>query len=545
MLDTAIVGGGLCGVALARSLCRQGRAVALFEARGRPGGRILSVKGTGPGAAIDLGPTWFWPETQPLMQSLVAELELASIPQHDDGSLLHLNDADKAPERVDGKMLHAGARRLQGGMAQLIDTLSADLSPELWHFNHVLTEVSDRGDHVVLTFAAGDDMVEVEARHVVLAVPPRLLEQQVRFERELDEVTRESMRGAETWMAAQAKVVMTYDRAFWRDAGQSGNAFVTHEQVVIGEIFDACDGAAGNAALGGFLALSPELRESFSAGLPLLMTSQIAQVFGAALEPSDQHYQDWATEPFTCSMRDRTSPRAEHADVANPMLRRVQWDGKLYLAGSETAARGAGYLEGALEAAQRVELSLNRGWAKAEPNVLVGRASDSVASINATSLARFSRWVAAQQEPAFEGYRHRLNRGLAAQQREQLTQRAILETMEELFDHALVELDGLPFEISAVAVERGRSPLTPGVQQPFGSLMQSILDDVKAFNRTSSGLSNFPDEHHLSKEYLQVILRDIAAAWLEFSLAANRLLVAKANARDRRLKSSTLTSVSS
>jgi monoamine oxidase len=48
----------------------------------------------------------------------------------------------------------------------------------------------------------------------------------------------------------------------------------------------------------------------------------------------------------------------------------------------------------------------------------------------------------------------------------------------------------------------------------------------------------------LSKEYLQVILRDIAAAWLEFSLAANRLLVAKASARDR-LKSSTLTSVSS
>jgi monoamine oxidase len=441
-------------------------------------------------------------------------------------------------------MLHAGARRLQGGMAQLIDALSAGLPPELWHFNHVLTEVSDRGDHVVLTFAAGDDMVEVEARHVVLAVPPRLLEQQVRFEPELAEVIRESMRGAETWMAAQAKVVMTYDRAFWREAGQSGNAFVTHEQAVIGEIFDACDGAAGKAGLGGFLALSPELRENFSAGLPLLMTSQIAQVLGAVLEPVDQRYQDWATEPFTCSVRDRTSPRSEHADIANPMLRRAQWDGRLYLAGSETAARGAGYLEGALEAARRIDLSLNRGWAEAEPSVSVGRAGDSAASINAASLARFSRWVAAQQEPAFDGYRHRLNRSLAAQQREQLTQRAILESMEEVFDKALAELDGLPFEISTVAVERGRSPLTPGVQQPFGSLMQSVLDDVKAFNRTSCALSNFPDEHHLSKEYLQVILRDIAAAWLEFSLSANRLLVAKANARDRRLRATALTSVS-
>jgi len=42
-----------------------------------------------------------------------------------------------------------------------------------------------------------------------------------------------------------------------------------------------------------------------------------------------------------------------------------------------------------------------------------------------------------------------------------------------------------------------------------------------------------------------VILRDIAAAWLEFSLAANRLLVAKAKARDRRPKVPALTSVSS
>ncbi len=100
--------------------------------------------------------------------------------------------------------------------------------------------------------------------------------------------------------------------------------------------------------------------------------------------------------------------------------------------------------------------------------------------------------------------------------------------MEEVFDNALAVLDGLDFEISAVTVERGRSSLTPGVQQPFGDLMQSVLDDVIAFNRTSCALSNFPDEHHLSKEYRQVILRDIAAAWLEFSLSANRLLVAKA-----------------
>jgi len=546
MLDTAIVGGGLCGVALARNLLRRGRVVALFEARERLGGRILSVAAAGSAGVVDLGPTWFWPDTQPLMKSLVAELGLASISQHDDGSSLHLNDPDKAPDRIDGRKLHEDARRLTDGMARLIDGMAKDVPAGLLHFNHVLTGVSDRGDHVVLSFAAGDAVIAVEARQVVLAVPPRLLEQGVRFTPALDEATQEAMRSTATWMAAQAKVVFPYARAFWRQAGQSGNAFVTHEQAVIGEIFDACGDDESQAALGGFLALSPELRASFSVGLPLLMSSQMVQVFGSMLEPAEQHYQDWANEPFTCSALDRTSPGNEHVTVANPMLRRPQWEGRLHLAGSETAAGGAGYLEGALEAARRVELSLNRDRMKAESGLPdAARPAGSVASINATSLARFSKWVADQHDVVFDGYRHRLNQNLAVQQREQLTQRALLESMEELFDNALEMLDGLPFEISSTAVERGRSPLMPGIQQPFGVLMQSVFDDVIAFNRTSCALSNFSDEHHLSREYRQVILRDIAAAWLEFSLAANRRLVAKANARDRRLKSPAFTSVAS
>jgi monoamine oxidase len=544
MLDTAIIGGGISGVVLARSQHRQGSAVALFEARERLGGRILSVT-AGSGLAMDLGPTWFWPDAQPLVKSLVAELELAEIPQHDNGSVLNLNDPDKTPEHIVGKKVHEGARRLQGGMAQLIDALAADLPPAILHLNHVLTDVCDRGEHVALVFAAGDDIVEFEARRVVLAVPPRLLEQQVRFEPDIDEVTREAMRSAETWMAAQAKVAIAYDRAFWREAGHSGNAFVTHEQAVVGEIFDACDGDAGRAALGGFLAFSPQLRESFSVGLPLLMDSQMAQVFGTALGNGEQHYQDWATEQYTCSALDRASVRTEHADVANPMLRRAHWNGKLYLGGSETASRGAGYLEGALDAARRLDLSLNRisTQDRASASQLLAE-DDSVASINAASLAHFGAWVAAQGDTIFDSYRHRLNRSLAAQQREQLTQRALLESMEEVFDKALAVLDDLDFDVGVVTVEGGRSSLTPGVQQPFGDLMRSVLDDVVAFNRTSCALSNFPDEHYLSREYHQVILRDIAAAWLEFSLAANRLLLAKANAHDLRQKRTRSTVVS-
>ena len=122
----------------------------------------------------------------------------------------------------------------------------------------------------------------------------------------------------------------------------------------------------------------------------------------------------------------------------------------------------------------------------------------------------------------------RLARSLATQQRDQLTQRAVLESVEEVYRSALLTLEALPFDMTTVPIERGRSALTPDVQRPFRDFMQSLLDDVVAFNRTSCALSNFPDEHHLSKEYTQTILRDIAAAWQEFSLSANRLLLAKA-----------------
>lgn len=518
MLDTAIIGGGLSGLALARSLNRQGRGFALFEARSRLGGRAYTAVFEKYGLPVDLGPTWFWPPTQPLVTELVSEFGLENFAQLETGDLLFLRDPDKKPEVMDGTGVHNGARRVAGGMTRLVESLAQALPQESIHMQHVLKSVRDAGDHVVLSFAVGEREVVVEARHVVLTLPPRLIEECVSFEPPLDDPMRGAMREAATWMAAQAKVAIAYDKPYWREAGQSGNAFVQHEQAVVGEIFDACDPSSTHGALGGFLALSPELRQSFATGLPILMTSQMVQVFGAELDDGEQRFLDWATEPFTCSTRDIEAIATEHTGVANPLLRRGLWNGKLYLGGSETAAYGAGYIEGALDAAKRVERMISNSDVAAATPI----------DVNAASLARFSAWVGAQTEAAFDDYYHRVHRGLSSQQREQLTQKAMLAAIEEVYSQALGLLESLPFDAGKVPVERGRSALTPEVQKPFGDFMQKLLDDVIAFNRTSCALSNFPDEHNLSKEYVQTILRDVAAAWKAFSLSANELLLAKA-----------------
>ena len=531
MLEVAIIGGGLCGLALANSLHTQGRrtfGVSVFEARPRLGGRILSAACAGNGLTADLGPTWYWPETQPLISRLVAELGLASFVQHDTGAVLRLNDPDKAPDRTESEAIHSDARRLAGGMSALVDALANALPNNSLQLSHELTAVIDRGDHAELHFRCGGTEKTMQAKQVVLAMPPRLIEEHINFTPPLNGEVREAMRATYTWMSDQAKVVIAYPQAVWREAGCSGNAFVTHEQAVIGEIHDACDASGSQAALGGFIALSPALRESFRDGLPILMDNQMTQVFGsglgerlgAKLEQGEQHYHAWATEPYTCSTLDRT-PHAGHPQYGNPMLRKVQWGGKLHLAGAETAAYAGGYMEGALEAAARVMRAMPEPARKPEDAV------NSHVHANQNSLAQFSLWVSAQRTGALQRYRLQLNQGLATQNKDQLTQRALLGSVEQIYSEALRELDALPFDVSAVAIERGRSALTPVVLDPFDGFINALIEEAVQFNRSSCAISNFPGEHKPDQEYVQTIRRDLAAAWREFAFSANTVLVTK------------------
>jgi monoamine oxidase len=527
MLDVAIIGAGLSGLSLARRLARRKRDFAVFEARNRLGGRILTAT-VGEGGGLDLGAGWFWPQTQPLVSALIRELGLPDHPQHDDGIVLHLKEVDKHAERFEDKKLYDGARRLKGGMATLTERLAADLPGETVFLRHQLKAFSDRGDHIRLEFHVDEQVLEIAARRVVLTLPPRLIRETLRIEPRLDEPTDRALLGAETWMAAQAKVGMTFGEAFWRSEGLSGSAYVTHEQAILGEIFDASDIEARAFALGGFVAIDPELRKQFAVGLPILLKSQIGAVFGRDVEVLDIHFQDWANEPFTCSDADRIGQEADHStDSGNPLLRRALWDKKLYLGGSETSVRNAGYMEGALDAARRVDRAL--AVLETKRQLTDPAAADPYATLplNEASLARFAAWVDAQADAVFDDYRRRLNQGLARQEREGLTQAALVGAIEALFEQSLLRIEALPLDMEAVAIEKGRASLTPLIQQPFGEVMQAVFDDAIAFNQTSCALSNFPNEHRVSKDYTQAIMREVAAAWREFSLSANDLLVKK------------------
>ncbi len=86
------------------------------------------------GLSVDLGASWFWPDNQPLMTALLAELGLKSFEQHDQGTALRLNETDKKPEKIDvAGGVHGGAKRVVGGAQKIIEALRGEIPEEQIH----------------------------------------------------------------------------------------------------------------------------------------------------------------------------------------------------------------------------------------------------------------------------------------------------------------------------------------------------------------------------------------------------------------------------
>lgn len=513
MLDTLVIGAGLCGLDIACRLTAAGRDVLLLEARDRAGGRIETVAADADGVALDLGPAWFWPATQPRMEAMVRMLGLRAFAQHDDGLLLHLPQADGNPEVLAQRRVHEGAQRVEGGMGALVDALLRRLPAERLRTGCAVHRLVDGGDRIEVHARSGDEAVVIVARHVVLALPPRLVAERIVCQPPLDATTMDALRATPTWMAAQAKAVMRLPQASWRLRGQTGNAFVTHPQAVLGEVFDACDAAGTRAALGGFFALPPPLRAACAGVLPLMARSQFAQLFGPEVEAGEPRVRDWAAEPCTCSALDAEDAGA-HPDDGVPALAAPLWDGRLCLAGSETASRAAGYLEGALDAAHRVATRL-----------LARAAALPASATNEASVAAFADWVATTRRQSVELYRHAVVRALSAWRSDAMTHAVLREVVDHVFGEALMQVEALPFDLAGVPVERGRCALTPRLLAAFSGFSDALLEAAIEHNRTSCALSNFPDEHAPAADYVLRIRSDLAVAWRAFALSLNRALL--------------------
>ena len=118
------------------------------------------------------------------------------------------------------------------------------------------------------------------------------------------------------------------------------------------EIHDASPHESGPYGLFGFVGVPAEARIDANK-LKNACVQQLARLFGPqAGEPIDLVLKDWAQDGFTASPLDRT-PLMYHPAYGLPKALSSLCDGRLILGSTETATRFGGYLEGALESAER------------------------------------------------------------------------------------------------------------------------------------------------------------------------------------------------
>ncbi len=346
--ETLIVGGGLSGLYAAHLLHSRGKSFHLIEARPDFGGRIRTERRDG--AVLEFGASWFWPDTNPRVARLVEQFGLASFPQHNDGDVL-LDGGGyrrRQPHRqVDPRV----SLRLTNGTRGLIEGLLETLPEEslsLGHRAHALTRRDEGGIDLAVSAEDGGRRV-ITAENVIIAMPLRLLAKTLSFHPEPPPQVLESFRNTPTWMAGEAKFLAVYDRPFWRDQGLSGTAI--SPSGALAECHDASS-PGGSGALLGFIGLDPAERASLGDGLIDRCLEQLERNFGTpALSPKHAVVMDWANEKLTATVED--APLMGHPLYGLQPDHLSLWDGSVRIAGTESSTTHGGYLEGALQAAER------------------------------------------------------------------------------------------------------------------------------------------------------------------------------------------------
>jgi monoamine oxidase len=235
--------------------------------------------------------------------------------------------------------------RLDGGAQRLPLGLAESLGGRL-RLSTPVRRIEEAAGGAVRVVADG---LEVDAQRVVVALPPAIAAR-IEFDPPLPDARRalaERLRPG-----ALTKCMAVYDEPFWRADGLSGEAVTDARPVTL--TFDSSprDGSAG--VLLGFVG-GPEVGEMTGLTAAERRTAVLGcfeRLFGPrAAEPRAYVEQKWSAEEWSGG-----GPTSNFGPggwtACGPALRAPV--GRVHWAGTETATVWSGYMEGALQAGERV-----------------------------------------------------------------------------------------------------------------------------------------------------------------------------------------------
>ncbi len=274
-------------------------------------------------------------------------------------SMLHAVRYVKAAGGL-GRMLdvEGGAQqdRFPGGTQQIALRMAEELAPNVV-LDAVVRSVERRTSDTLATLTVTSDKGTVTAKAVIVAIPPEH-RAGIAF---LPDLPPEYGKLAQHWPQGNlSKAYAAYETPFWRADGCSGEALSDEGPVFI--TFDVSPGDDGPGVLLGFTdartfdPLSPtDRRDRALAGF--------AALFGdGALEPIDYLDHCWGAEEFAPGGPTAAVPPGSWTTYG-PWLRKPV-DG-IHWAGTETADKWTGFLDGAIRSGQRAADEVDRELAAA------------------------------------------------------------------------------------------------------------------------------------------------------------------------------------
>lgn len=241
--------------------------------------------------------------------------------------------------------------RFEGGAQGLALALAARLGERV-RLGEAVTAVSQDERGVVVATAGSS----VRAARAVIAVPPAL-RGRIAFTPDVGDGHREFAQRMP--LGAIAKCQVLYDRPFWREDGLSGEALTDAGPVTLTFDNSPADGSAG--VLLGFVG-GADARRFAELGEGERRTAVIdglRRLFGDAAGRVEGYAErQWADEPWTGG-----GPTSNFGPGgwtgSGPLLRAPL--GRVHWAGTETATEWSGFMEGALQSAERVAAEVLAG----------------------------------------------------------------------------------------------------------------------------------------------------------------------------------------
>lgn len=123
------------------------------------------------------------------------------------------------------------------------------------------------------------------------------------------------------------------------------------------------------------------------------------------------------------------------------------------------------------------------------------------------TVEQLEEFAMGQVNARLRNYTRAINRDLAQQNPIELMQRNVLATMQELHDDMLQQLDNTKDDTALQAAKSASD-----------KFLENFLTAVLKHHRSSCALSNFPEEHNPSPEYIAEVLSAAELQWRQFEL---------------------------